>query len=388
MTLSVTQLDLIAAVCDDLESALGDITACAARQIKQDLPTYRALPDELLEAALRGNLALGITSLRELRAPDPAEVEQLAATAADRALQGIPLDAVLHAYRIGFRVIWARIPELAAKHGLDVETALAIAGMIAGRSDTVMEAVSNAHHDVRFQLAREDQQRRDTFLRALLAGTLHDEGLAQACAGFGLDLATEYVPARVRPNAGAWPHGLPHRVELALGGRAGVVGQLDGDTVAIATIAPDPVPDTTTAIGPAARPADLPASFALTTRVLQTACAYGLSGTVALGDLSIRPAVLADQALGELFEARYLQPLEQLGRLGEEIRTTLRTWLSMGMRYEDAARALHVHPNTLRHRLRRFEELTECTLRDFATLVEIWWALERAALAGASTPPV
>jgi DNA-binding PucR family transcriptional regulator len=40
-----------------------------------------------------------------------------------------------------------------------------------------------------------------------------------------------------------------------------------------------------------------------------------------------------------------------------------------------------VHPNTLRHRLRRFEETTGTTLRDPRHLVELWWALERQRLA-------
>ena len=45
------------------------------------------------------------------------------------------------------------------------------------------------------------------------------------------------------------------------------------------------------------------------------------------------------------------------------------------------SRALHIHPNTLRHRLRRFEEATGATLRDPRNLVELWWALERRRLA-------
>jgi DNA-binding PucR family transcriptional regulator len=52
------------------------------------------------------------------------------------------------------------------------------------------------------------------------------------------------------------------------------------------------------------------------------------------------------------------------------------------MRVDDTARALHVHPNTLRHRLRRFEETTGTTLRDPRHMVELWWALERRRLAG------
>ena len=50
------------------------------------------------------------------------------------------------------------------------------------------------------------------------------------------------------------------------------------------------------------------------------------------------------------------------------------------MRIDETARALHVHPNTLRHRLRRYEEATGASLRRPADLIELWWALERRQL--------
>ncbi len=77
----------------------------------------------------------------------------------------------------------------------------------------------------------------------------------------------------------------------------------------------------------------------------------------------------------------YLAPLGGMGRLGAELETTLRAWFDQEMRVEDTAKALHIHPNTLRHRLRRFEEATGATLRDPRDLVELWWALERRRLA-------
>jgi DNA-binding PucR family transcriptional regulator len=41
-----------------------------------------------------------------------------------------------------------------------------------------------------------------------------------------------------------------------------------------------------------------------------------------------------------------------------------------------------MHANTLRHRLRRFEEATGANLRSPADLAELWWALERRRLEG------
>jgi DNA-binding PucR family transcriptional regulator len=120
----------------------------------------------------------------------------------------------------------------------------------------------------------------------------------------------------------------------------------------------------------------------MASRALQTALAFGQDGAFSLADLSIRPAILADEALGDAFAARHLEPLAGMGRLGAELESTLRAWFDMEMRMDDTARALHIHPNTLRHRLRRFEQVTGATLRDPRDLVELWWALERRRLAG------
>jgi DNA-binding PucR family transcriptional regulator len=47
------------------------------------------------------------------------------------------------------------------------------------------------------------------------------------------------------------------------------------------------------------------------------------------------------------------------------------------MSVEAAARELVVHPNTLRYRLKRVEELAGVDLRQTTDIVELWWALER-----------
>ena len=120
----------------------------------------------------------------------------------------------------------------------------------------------------------------------------------------------------------------------------------------------------------------------MASRALQTALAFGEEGVFSLADLSIRPAILADDALGDAFTGRHLEPLAALGRLGAELEDTLRAWFDHEMHVEDTARALHVHANTLRHRLRRFEEATGASLRRPGDLIELWWALERRRLAG------
>ena len=78
----------------------------------------------------------------------------------------------------------------------------------------------------------------------------------------------------------------------------------------------------------------LPAGFAQASRALQTALAFGQQGAFSLADLSIRPAILADEALGDAFAERHLAPIAGLGM---ELEETLRTYLDLGMRIEDTA---------------------------------------------------
>jgi DNA-binding PucR family transcriptional regulator len=55
-------------------------------------------------------------------------------------------------------------------------------------------------------------------------------------------------------------------------------------------------------------------------------------------------------------------------------------YLENDLRLEVTAAELFLHVNTVRYRLRRFEELTGTSMRSVHDLVEIWWAVERARL--------
>ncbi|MEV4064288.1 PucR family transcriptional regulator [Nonomuraea dietziae] len=63
---------------------------------------------------------------------------------------------------------------------------------------------------------------------------------------------------------------------------------------------------------------------------------------------------------------------------GSQLLTSARTWMERDRRTEDAAAALHVHPNTLAYRLRRFAELTGRDLSSSAAFAEVWLAIRAA----------
>jgi DNA-binding PucR family transcriptional regulator len=370
-----TAAQVVGSLVADIEGETDVLVPRIGERIREEIPDFRRLPADALERAIRGNMARALTALRDLRPPTDAELDQAAAIGRERAEQGLTVDAVLHAYRITVTAVWSRFGELARERGADVTSVLAFSETLWVWADAVMDIVGAAHREVELEQAREEQQRRDAFLLALLTGTLDATELRRDSATFGLDADRSFTPFRAR-GAGA----LSHRAIVALAGDDGLAMALDRDLAGIATRPPQALAGIATGVGPAVRLEALPAAFAMASRALQTAVAFGQEGAFTLADLSIRPAIVADEVLGDAFAARYLEPLAGLGRLGAELEETLRTWLDQGMRVDETARALHVHPNTLRHRLRRFEEATGTTLRDPRHLVELWWALERRRL--------
>lgn len=61
---------------------------------------------------------------------------------------------------------------------------------------------------------------------------------------------------------------------------------------------------------------------------------------------------------------------------------SVRTWMERDRRAEAAAALLHIHPNTLAYRLRRFSELTGRDLATTESFAEVWMALRAASHLG------
>lgn len=129
--------------------------------------------------------------------------------------------------------------------------------------------------------------------------------------------------------------------------------------------------EVTAGLGPPTELGEVHRSFRTAGRLLGAAGAYGLSGVYDLGDLSWRAAVVAEPELSRMLLARYLRPLEAEGEFGTLIEESVRLYLETGRRFGDVARILHVDVNTVRYRLRRFEELTGVRLDSPDTTVEI-----------------
>jgi DNA-binding PucR family transcriptional regulator len=66
-----------------------------------------------------------------------------------------------------------------------------------------------------------------------------------------------------------------------------------------------------------------------------------------------------------------------MGTSGAGILQTVEHYLRSDCALASTASDLYLHVNSVRHRLRRFEEVTGCSLKSNEALAEIWWALAR-----------
>ena len=94
---------------------------------------------------------------------------------------------------------------------------------------------------------------------------------------------------------------------------------------------------------------------------------------------------LADdrQALRGLVDAVLGDVLAYDGVHNGQLVPSVTVWLEHDRRTVDAATALHVHPNTLAYRIKRFEQLSGRSLQSTADLAEVWLALHAVVHSGA-----
>jgi DNA-binding PucR family transcriptional regulator len=105
-----------------------------------------------------------------------------------------------------------------------------------------------------------------------------------------------------------------------------------------------------------------------------------MTGTHTLIDVAAQAAVADESEIGDLLVDRYLQPLSTVPDLRDAMEETLRIFFANGLSLKRTAQMLRIHPNTVRYRLRRFEEITEADLADTEVLFRVWWAVERARI--------
>ena len=217
-------------------------------------------------------------------------------------------------------------------------------------ADILTSVVVGAREAADLDRSRHHQGQRGVFLRGLLYGSAGPLSIREHAAAFGLAGDRSYYAVRARAANATQRDELQTRLEASIRtyGCRPLLDLVDGDVAGIVPLKPT---------------------------LSDPRFTIGIGGAHELGDLAIHVAVAAEPELGALLVECYLLPLHHEGDYGAELEDTIRVHLEAGARINETARRLQLHPNSVRHRLTRFEELTGARLDGLTVQFEIWWAL-------------
>lgn len=344
-----------------VERVLADLDTVVERigtLLQAEIPEYRALsPGQLAVEVLPVTRRLVTTFLScvvESRSPTQRELEVFEQSGRQRLMMGMPLESVLHAYRVAGRETWTALCSHVSPSEAALLAELGARWMdIVDRSSTVLaQAYLAASHE---RLRHVDARRRE-LVEALLTATDPSE-VAAVSLRFSTVLAPAYVPVLVA-GAGV-AAGIDKLMETA---PAGTLGGHRGDRVLL--LVPHRIDAWRRREGqlscwgrPAACGRALLEEVQQVERLLLTALAEGhANGDFGPDDLLVEQLLLGNERVAEALGRRVLDVLSARDASGVVL-STLRAYLDTGSIPETARREL-VHANTVGYRLGRVRELT------------------------------
>lgn len=352
----------------------------AVERSKESLSAYEEISADDIRDGILADMGRAMAALvdgRDLTADDRAGMGRIGD---QRARQGVPLEQMLSVYRYTIDEIFNELWQAAEDGVIAHEQTVALTRQLWRYADPVMDVAIEAYRARELQQAVADSQGRTALVHAML---LSPSGIARVdpVLGAHLDPNASYVAIRARCERGDVRQLLLDLQQPgALDGAA--VAPHEGDVIGFALRRPtirarDGV---VLGVGPAGPLASLPHSFAIATRVVETAQAFGIDGVRSIDQLALQAVARTEDVLGDHLVARYVDRCEPETPVGEELLETVRVLLRHDLAIDQAAAALWVHPNTVRNRMRRYEQLTGSSLRSVDDLVAIRLALLRSEL--------
>lgn len=378
-------IEQFAPVAAELERVSEQLIDRITTAIRAEVPGYGSIPYSGLRDAVAVHVRRGLEASRGDATASPADLEEAAVIGREAAHFAVPVEGLLQAMRVGVRIFWTECVEAAAASDLEPRTLIAAAELIWNWADAVGLAFVRGHREASVEQAVHLERERSAFLVGMLKGSLTGPELRARAELHDLALDRRYVPLRARAFGAGRPAAHCERaIRHAFGPATDGVMVCPLEDGLVGLVPERPVLDDAEVViglGPAAAVEQLPASYVEATRAVEVAARFGLRGAFDLADLSLRAPVATESALGRRLVARYLEPFRDESHTGAELERTLRAYLAHGFRAEAAARALHIHLNTVRNRLRRIEQASGVSWRDPAHIAELWWAIEYDGLA-------
>ena len=366
---------------------LPDLTDRLLAVLREQEPAYRTALENDHAATWQEvyrSLRHSVTSLLDPRGTREAAHRCTWQIGVARAEQGVPLDALLHAFRLGGSLVWQRlVEETTRSEPEDIRLLVHVATDVWNFVDEHCTLVADAYRQAERQLAWRRENRVRLLAAALLDGTSRIADLPETAERLCLPEHGRYVVVAI---AGGPRHDLPpggstylhSGVEVDYG--IVLVGdesdrETDRDPLAALALTADApagcrigVGSAVTglaAVGDARRLADLALSI----------CPRE-GGTVRLADHLPEALVVSCPQLGATLTERVLGPLLRLEPADRDVLLdTLVAWFACEGSAQRAGERLYCHRNTVLNRLRRCEQLIGRSLARPHDVVEISLAL-------------
>src|SRR6266542_2867584 len=337
-------------VAERIQARLDTVAAEMIKEVQAQIPEYARPLDPTYARTVRRAVEEVLRHLVGLlEHPDRTEEgwrELFHAIGAGEMHEGRSLDSVHAALRLCTRVGWRWLVDFAAAEGAPLHTLGALAETIFSFLDQVADACAAGYAQA----------------QAAVAGELDPRRLAAVAID---GCSAEPTPPVLAPDI-----------------------LVSVDRAEPCLLVPDPQPRTRSlatalaglraAVGPAVATADAVKSLRWARDALALAGRGILPGDELIWceDHLATLAVFRDQHLLTLLAARRLAPLDGLRASQRDLLTgTLLAWLQLDKNATEVAAQLHVHPQTVRYRLRQLDRLFGPALRDPRTRFELEIAL-------------
>jgi hypothetical protein len=365
-----------------------DLGRMADRMIaayRAEIPVYAELSPSILDGRIRTATIKGMELFAAWigteRPLGDRELGILQESARADARDGIPLEDLLHAYRIGGLVAWQQAREVI--HEEEWEAQVYGSRFYVEYAERVATEVSRAYLEERERLESAQEDRYRALLVALTAS-------AEPIPPKLIELARQSgfaVEDSYRPFAAAYGAADPRNADLARELRAErVLAITEGQSVA--GLAPAAFeteslqrPGITFAVGEALERDRLGGALDDLRLAVEVGLESGSTGEVGSDQYFLERLLRGSPRVAGMVQERVFKPLDQEdGGEPSELLKTVAAFLASNLERKTTAERLGIHPNTLDYRLRQFRELTGLDLSrtDDRTLVIL--ALRRSGL--------
>ncbi|MCW6003556.1 helix-turn-helix domain-containing protein [Micromonospora sp. CPCC 205371] len=378
----------------------ADILASAGEmvcEIEAHVPEYADRDGEPPARALRRGVELALSRYVDLldqhvpsndstapgtsggRAVDWRAVYREAGAAEMRA--GRSLDSLHAAVRICARVANRRLHLFAERHALPAQALAWLGEMIFDNIDDISAASAEGYAAARAAEAGELDRRRRRLLDVLVAEPPPSKralATAAAAARWALPRRLGAV-AIATPGPIIPPPVLPPQILTGLDHTRPYLIVPDPDSPAQARTLVNGLAGHRAAVGLAVSPVDASRSLRWARLALDLAAKGHIPSRdiIWCADHLTELAILQDQALTAALVERRLAPLARLPQdKRERLADTLLAWLKLNMNANEVANHLHLHPQTVRQRLRQLTPLFRDQIRDpeerFDLAIALW----------------